>query len=99
MDAVLGYTDVCGRLLRWYDQESRHDFGLKGPSAMIRTIQGVIRGKTIEFTDEIDLPDGQPVEIIVRPARGNSSQPISETEPGERAPFGPLSAERWNPDC
>jgi hypothetical protein len=42
---------------------------------MIRTIQGVIRGKTIEFTDEIDLPDGQPVEIIVRPARGNSSQP------------------------
>ena len=33
---------------------------------MMRTIQGVIHGKTIELTEDLGITDGQEVEVIVR---------------------------------
>lgn len=33
---------------------------------MTKTIHGKVRGKTIELTEEVGVPEGQEVEIIVR---------------------------------
>lgn len=59
---------------------------------MTKTIQGVVRGRTIEFTDEIGLPDGQSVEITVRPMKCGTSQPWGV---GLRRCAGAL-AESWS---
>jgi len=36
---------------------------------MVRQLQGVIRGKTIELSEDPGIADGQPVEITIRIVR------------------------------
>jgi hypothetical protein len=45
---------------------------------MAKTILGTVHGKTIELTQELGVPDGQQVEITVRPTETHVSQPWGE---------------------
>ncbi|HET6424341.1 MAG TPA: hypothetical protein VFG20_11695 [Planctomycetaceae bacterium] len=52
---------------------------------MVKTMQGVIRGKSVELIGEVGLPEGTPVEVVLRdPAevRRKRIQEIVERNPG-----------------
>ena len=42
------------------------------------TLRGVIHGKTIQLEKELDLPDGQPVTIVVQPLVESHELPAGE---------------------
>ena len=59
---------------------------------MTKTVLGTVHGKTIELTQELGLPDGQQVEVTVRPAKPQTSEPWGE---GLRRSAGSL-ADSWS---
>jgi len=45
---------------------------------MTRTVHGVVRGKTIELTEDLGLCEGEEVELIVRTVRSGKSTQSGE---------------------
>jgi hypothetical protein len=55
------------------------------------TMSGIIHGKTIELADATGLPDGEAVEVFVRPASESVARKVRSGLPGP--PPG------WYPGC
>jgi hypothetical protein len=45
---------------------------------MTKTVFGTVRGNTIELNDNLGLPDGQQVEITIRPTQTQKPGPWGE---------------------
>lgn len=45
---------------------------------MSKTVFGTVYGRTIELKDDLGLPEGEQVEITVRPAKSLHSEPWGE---------------------
>lgn len=51
---------------------------------MTKILHGIVRGKTIEVTEDLEMSDGQAVELLLLPA--NSREPRTERGTPETAP-------------
>jgi hypothetical protein len=51
-------------------------------------LRGVVHGRMIELENELGLPDGQPVTVVVQPSHAAIDPSVAPAESGLRQAFG-----------
>jgi hypothetical protein len=59
---------------------------------MSQVMHGIVHGKTIEFAQEVGVPEGQEVEVFIRPV---TAMPRSETGEEAELPLDSTQTLRW----
>ena len=64
--------------------------------AMTKVLRGIVRGKTIEVTEDLGMPDGQAVDLLVTPS-GSLEPPSQGSGPHASAKKLPGPPPGWMP--